>query len=139
VLLVAVLWPTNKTELFGGAFLRGVTGDLAVLADSPARHNLVFSYHFSTRWYVEDALVTSQPGGRTYDVVPETYTDRSAYEAGVVAAAVAAQPSGTAVWCVMPYDLGPELTEEACPVPPGLTPLHESRHDRSTIKGYLKP
>jgi hypothetical protein len=136
---VVLAWPSHQTELPNGAFLRGLTGDLAVVADSPADDNLVLTYHFSTKWYAEDALVTAHPGGRHYDVVPETYTDQRVYDPSFIAGLVDALPSGAAVWCVMPFDVGPEATERACQVPAGLQPIVDAHGARSIIRGYLKP
>lgn len=138
-LLIGGLWPAHQTGLFGDAFLRGLTSDLRVVADSPAQQNLVLTYHFSARWYAEDALVTARPGGRDYELMSETYTDLSVYDRAVLGTAVAALPSGAAVWCVMPFDVGPEATERACQLPPGLQPIVDQHGSRSIIRGYVKP
>lgn len=138
-LLIIALWPVNQTPLFGDAFLRGLTPDLSVVGASPAQENLVLTYHFASRWYAEDALVTSSPGGRTFTVVPETYTDQSVYDQERVADLVARLPSGSAVWCVIPFDAGPDNTTRACPVPPGLVPIVDQRGNRSVIRGFRTP
>jgi hypothetical protein len=57
---------------------------------------VVVTYHFASRWYAEDALVTSGPRGREFELRYETYTDRSVYEPSLLADAAAdAGPGGS--------------------------------------------
>ncbi len=139
MIAVAAAWPAHQAPLPNGEFLRGLTGDLQAIAASPAVDNVVLTYHFSTKWYAEDALVTARPGGRHFEVVPETYTDRRVYDPAFVAAVVADLPPGAAIWCVIAFDAGPEASERACPVPAGLTPVADFRGTRAIIRGYLTP
>jgi hypothetical protein len=136
---VAVCWPAHQTPLPNGEFLRGLTADLRAIAASPAADNVVFTYHFSTKWYAEDALVTARPGGHRFRVVPETYTDLRVYDPGFVAGIVDALPPGAGVWCVIAYDAGPEASERACQVPAGLTPIADVHGTRAIIRGYRTP
>ncbi len=139
VLAIMAVWPTAKTPLFGDAFLRGLTPDLGVIANSPAIDNVVITYHFASRWYAEDALVTQRPGGRRYVLTSETYDDATMYDPVVLAALVDQATSGTAVWCVIPYDIGPDAAERACRVSADLIPFIETRGERSLIRGFLVP
>ena len=139
VLATVAVWPSAKLPLFGNAFLRGLTPDLNVVADSPALDNVVITYHFASRWYAEDALVTRRPGGRHYTLTSETYDDTTMYDPAVLAALIARAKPGTAIWCVIPYDIGPDAAERACRVPTTLIPLVETRGERSLIRGFLVP
>jgi hypothetical protein len=139
VVAIAVAWPAHQTPLPNGEFLRGLTADLEAIAASPADDNVVLTYHFSTKWYAEDALVTARPGGRRFRVVPETYTDRRVYDPVFVAEIVGGLPPGAAVWCVIAFDAGPEASERACQVPPGLTLITDVRGNRAIVRGYLTP
>jgi hypothetical protein len=139
VVAIAVAWPAHQSPLPNGEFLRGLTADLEVIAASPADDNVVLTYHFSTKWYAEDALVTARPGGRHFEVVPETYTDQRVYDPAFVASVVGELPPGGAIWCVIAFDAGPEASERACQVPAGLTPITDVRGTRAVIRGYLTP
>jgi hypothetical protein len=139
VAAVAVVWPAHQTPLPNDEFLRGLTADLEAIGDSPADENVVLTYHFSTKWYAEDALVTARPGGRHFEVVPETYTDVRVYDPAFVAAVVGELPPGAAVWCVIAFDAGPEASERACQVPPGLILIADFRGNRAIVRGYLTP
>lgn len=130
-------WPSYETELFGNAFLRGLTSDLEVVAASPSSENWVVTYHFASQWYAEDALVTSPPGDRTYELFTETYTDFRMYDPAVLAERVDTLAPGTAVWCVIPYDIGPGATEEACQVPDDLTQFYDGFLERSGVRGFI--
>jgi hypothetical protein len=138
---VALVWsyPTEKTELFGQAFLRGLTDDLGVVRRSPAETNLVLTYHFGARWYAEDVLVTADTSPKAFRIIPETYTDARVYDRAFVAGVVADLAPGSAVWCVIPFDVGPDATDRACPVPASLRPLVVVRGERSEIRGYRVP
>jgi hypothetical protein len=61
------------------------------------------------------------------------------YDPAFVATAVGELPPGGAVWCVIAFDAGPEMSERACPVPPGLTQIADFRGTRAIIRGYLTP
>ncbi|MFN0090382.1 MAG: hypothetical protein ACKVWR_08975, partial [Acidimicrobiales bacterium] len=140
--LVAGLWPgalAHLPETFG----IGLTEDLAVVAASPAARNVVVAYHPYTEVFVHDRLMNR--GGRpgAFTILAEAPDERSLYDSLDAALAPSLGPAGgehAAVWCVMPYEIGPEAAEAACRFSPGArTRAVAEQGARARIEGWLPP
>ena len=136
--LVCAFWPAPPPQ---GAepFARGLTSDLDVVAASPDTRNIVISYHPMSHWYADDRLVTSYRGPDTFTIVREPWHDAAPlYDNPDGAVRAAGWRPGTAVWCVIPFEAGPEAASRACRVGlPGLTKQVETRGQRANIIGWL--
>ncbi|MBJ7597570.1 MAG: hypothetical protein JF922_05730 [Candidatus Dormibacteraeota bacterium] len=136
--LLWAFWPAPPPH---GAepFARGLTSDLDVVAASPDSRNIVVSYHPMSHWYADDRLVTSYHGPDTFTVVREPWHDPAplySHPDDVVRAA--GWRPGTAVWCVIPYEVGPEQGSRACRLElPGLSKRVQIRRERAYIIGWL--
>jgi hypothetical protein len=120
-------------------FARTLPDDLAVIAESPARENLVLSYHFMSHWYTHDALVNQQHGDRSFTVLAEDEGDPS-LATGATELSYEWLGPGDAVWCVIPYALGPEAAAESCQFDRhDLEPLATYHGEHAEIRGYLLP
>ena len=100
--------------------LRGITQDIEPIITTPYDRNIVVSYHWMTRWTVHDRLVNGpSPPNVSYRLLGERRLgtensprlDQPVYER--LPKLVAASPDW-AVWCVLPYDMGPEAFGRAC-------------------------
>ena len=102
------MWPrlTTPGRLFS------LVREFDVVATSRATANLVIAYHFLAQPYADDRLVNGAPPGR-FIVLAERHDDRSLY--GPLDELVATKLArGGAVWCVVPYALGPVDSDRAC-------------------------
>jgi MFS family permease len=115
VAIVAVLLLPAPFDPSPTAFARWMTDDLSVVAQSQAPHNLVLAYHPMSHFYAHDRLVTTPSGGPArFSVVRERFGDRSLYQPVDGFVSRAGLRTGDVVWCVIPYDLGPDASLEAC-------------------------
>ena len=108
VWVLAFMWPrlTTPGRLFS------LVREFDVVAASRATANLVIAYHFLAQPYADDRLINGSPPGR-FIVMAERHDDRSLY--GPLDELVATKlPHGGAVWCVIPYALGPVDSNRAC-------------------------
>jgi hypothetical protein len=110
-----------------------------VVAASPDTRNIVISYHPMSHWYADDRLVTSYRGPDTFTIVREPWHGAAPlYDHPDGAARAAGWRPGTAVWCVIPFEAGPEAASRACRLGlPGLTKQVETRRQRANIIGWL--
>ena len=114
VVLVAVLFPA-PFDPSPTAFARWMTADLDPVAESPAPHNVVLAYHVMSHFYAHDRLVNDTAGGASrFTVVRERFGDRSLYQPVDGTIDRYDLRSGDMVWCVIPYDLGPDRSLQAC-------------------------
>jgi hypothetical protein len=137
-MLLWAFWPAPPPH---GAepFARGLTSDLDVIAASPDNRNIVVSYHPMSHWYADDRLVTAYHGPDTFTIVREPWHDAGPlYDHADDAVRAAGWRPGTAVWCVIPFEVGPEAGSRACHIGlPGLTKQVQVRTQRAYIIGWL--
>jgi hypothetical protein len=137
-ILLLAFWPAPPPH---GAepFARGLTTDLNVVASSPDTRNIVVSYHPMSHWYADDRLVNQYRGPNQFTIVREPWHDASPlYDDADGRVRAAGWTPGTAVWCVIPFELGPEASSRACQVGlPGLTKRVQIRGQRANIVGWL--
>jgi hypothetical protein len=123
--VAAVAWWTPQHDEPPYRGLRGITADMAPIAASPYEDNVVITYHWMTKWSAHDLLVNGGTRHRRFVIVGEkrdldveyialeqpVYTD----VAGLVRRIA---PPTAAVWCVVPYDVGPDAGTRACQLGP---------------------
>lgn len=132
-----LIWPTSITVngTASTTFARGLTDDLRVVANLSGSRVVVVSYHPMTHWYVDDVFRHDPPHQMDVTVLRETldglvYTD-------VDRLVGAALLPGTDVWCVVPYEVGPDATERACDLHlPMLTEFYRERMGRALVVGF---
>jgi hypothetical protein len=139
-MLVWAFWPAplpNDRE----PFARGLTSDLDIVAASPDTRNIVVNYHRMSHWYADDRLVTGYRGPDTFTIVREPLHDPAPlYDHPDDVVRAAGWRPGTAVWCVVPFEVGPEAGSRACRLGlPGLTKQVQTRKQRAYIIGWLPP
>lgn len=124
-------------------FARGLYNDLNLIRSSPYDRNIVLSYHFMSHWYVHDALLNASDRGflempvRRFTILREKNGSRELMEGADQSLLNAGWSKGTAVWCVIPYEVGPEATDLACRI--GLSGLKQKvfvRGKRAIIAGW---
>lgn len=123
-------------------FARGLNRDLDVVRASQADEVAVIGYHFMTRPYLHDGLINGDDRAGRYRIVAETEADPDALYDGGVADRVAdlELPSGSEVWCVIPFEVGPVDAERACQLDPSVyEPVFDQNLERSLIKGFRVP
>lgn len=113
-LVVAIsIWPTEMQINAANniVFARGITGDLSKVAEAAEPGDVVLGFHFMSSWYINDRLVTDGD-------VPVIILDELRYGERVVdepeALIDAFAPDARRIWCVFPYELGPEGVERRC-------------------------
>lgn len=120
-------------------YARGLYSDLAVVAASPFRRNLVVSYHFMSHFYSHDALVNLPHGDREFTVIRQRPGDRSLIDDLDGELTRAGLASFDAVWCVVPFELGPDDADLACRLgAPGWTREIDHRGTRAIIIGWFR-
>ncbi len=134
---VPLFWPTsiiaNASSLT--PFARGLTDDLRVAANLSGSRVIVVSYHPMTHWYVDDVFRHDPPHPMSATVIRET-TERLVYTDLDRLVGDALLP-GTDVWCVVPYEVGPDGTARACDLHlPTLTEFYRERMGRALIVGF---
>ena len=113
VLMVA-LFPT-PFDPSPTAFARWMTADLDPVAASTAPRNVVLAYHTMAHFYAHDRLVNDTPGGAgRFTVVRDRFGDDALYRPVDATIDRYDLRSGDMVWCVIPYDLGPDRSLQAC-------------------------
>ncbi|MEZ5145320.1 MAG: hypothetical protein R2726_22835 [Acidimicrobiales bacterium] len=136
--LVALLVP-SPFPLTPTTYARWLTGDLDDVAASTAPHNVVLAYHRVSHFYVHDRLINTEPDGpERFTVVREKIGDLSLYDPiDHVPGDHGLQP-GDMVWCVIPYDDGPDLSVKACRWndETRVEKVYEQRLTGTWIKGY---
>jgi hypothetical protein len=119
-------------------FARGLRDDLQVIRQDPSNDDLVLAYHFMSHWYVHDALVNDGRPGQHVTIVRDIINDPTL----TANAASIAQPTfdgGGTVWCVLPYVLGPQGSDEACHLDgPGIVRVADYHGIQARIIGFRK-
>jgi hypothetical protein len=137
-MLLWAFWPAPPPQ---GAepFARGLTSDLDVVAASPDTRNIVISYHPMSHWYADDRLLTAYHGPNSFTIVREPWHHPAPlYDDADEVVRTAGWRPGTAVWCVVPFEVGPEDSSRACRIGlPGLTKQVQTRKQRANIIGWL--
>jgi hypothetical protein len=108
LLVLAVVWPdwSGRYPTFT------VVDEIERVAQSPADHNVVLTYHYLSEPYARDRLQERAAPGR-FTVVPERLGDHDRLYRPLDAR-FAALPHGTYLWCVVPYAIGPAAATRAC-------------------------
>jgi hypothetical protein len=130
---VVVSWAWLPRQLAANSttmevFARGLSDDLAVIAQQVEPTDLVAAYHFSGP-YVRDRL-------DNYPDVPAAVTVVDEWREGPLTRArlnSLLQPETTVVWCVVPFDAGAEATDAACDLGDGWVEAERTRTTRATI------
>lgn len=95
-------------------FARGLYADLEIVKQSQFKKNLVFSYHFMSHFYTHDALINNSYDGNSYSVFREIRGDDSLY-LNLNTIVQSEDPyANRAVFCILPYELGPDSFSKAC-------------------------
>lgn len=104
-------WPyeVRRNSTSTGVFARGLSDDLQLVADQASAGDLVVAYHLSGP-YVRDRLLNADDVAQEIQVVDEARDPQVVDELATV---VAATDTDT-VWCVIPYEAGPEASMRAC-------------------------
>ena len=138
VLAAAVVAVPPRTPASNATFARGLYRDLDTVAASPFEHNVVLSYHFMSHFYTDDRLENMTGEGERFTVVREMNGDDALYVDTDQQLLDAGWRDGDAVWCVVPYEVGPEASEQACAVTlPGLRMGYSERLGRALIIGWF--
>ena len=88
-----------------------------------------------THWYVDDVFRHNPPHPMDVTVLRETvdglvYSDLDRLVGDVLV-------PGTDVWCVIPYEVGPDATERACNLHlTALTEFYRERMGRALVVGF---
>lgn len=129
----AAMWPGQvlRFSTSQDVFARGLSDDLTEIAAMSAPGDVVIGFHHMSSWYLHDVLVTSAaaPGLVVLDELehgPEIVDDP-------VATIAALAPTARRVWCVLPFELGPEGTFERCLLEPTWEVAQEFRLRRVTV------
>ncbi len=137
VALTSGLWFRHEVPsptVFG----RGLWSDLALVAASTAPHNLVVQYHPLAHFYAHDELVNTTHPGHTFHVVAEGQGElglRTSIDAVIAREHLA---PGDLLWCVLPFEIGPAGTAEACRFhDPRLLRVVDRRGRGSTVRAYV--
>jgi hypothetical protein len=115
VVVGVVLWPTSlvRNAASTTVFARGLSADASWVGDHGGPRNIVLSYHPLSHWYTHDALVNRSWPGKTFVLVREEPGSDVLYADADAAIAPLWSP-GTDVWCVIPFEVGPDQTARAC-------------------------
>ena len=136
--LVAVaVWPVELSDDFAdpAVFARGFTADLGEIGPLMGERAIVVAYHPMSHWYVDDALVHDGPPGDVV-ILREELDDESLFT-DLDAALAQVWTPGTDVWCVIPFESGPDDTAAACKFDTsGFEKVFEGRTRRATVIGY---
>ena len=136
--IVLALWPTRLSQNAqnGAVYARGLSADFARVAEMSGPDNIVLSYHHMSHWYAHDTLMNSEQPGKSFVLLWETLGDDSLY-ADVDAAIAPLVGPNTDVWCVIPYEVGPDATAQACQITlPGLVQTFEADLGRALVIRY---
>jgi hypothetical protein len=106
------LIPTSAEAPAPWLFARGIEDDLAIIAQTPAERNIVLSYHFMSYFYPEYYLEQRVDSKKRFRILPERRGDRSLFT-DLSAKLAGLATDGDAIWCLIPYELGPEVSQ-AC-------------------------
>ena len=103
-------WPyeVRRNSTSTGVFARGLSDDLQLVADQASAGDVVVAYHLSGP-YVRDRLLNADDVARDVQVVDEVHDPRVL---DVLTTVVATETD--TVWCVIPYEAGPEASMQAC-------------------------
>jgi hypothetical protein len=136
--LLFAFWPAPPPDV-PEAFARGLTSDFDIVASSPNTLNIVVSYHPMSHWYADDRLINDYRGRDSFSIIREPPNDASPlYDDLTEVVRVAGWAPGTAVWCVVPFEVGPAAGSRACRLGlPGLAELVHVRGRRADIIGWL--
>ena len=115
---------STNTAVFG----RGLSDDLDLIAREAEPTDLVAAYHFSGP-YVRDRLDNSADVPAEVMVVDEWR--EGTFTTATLGALV--EPDVSAVWCVVPFDAGAEVTNAACDLGDGWIETERTRTSRATI------
>jgi hypothetical protein len=119
-----------------GAFARGLNRDLDPIRNSSASRIAVVGYHFMSAPYLHDGLVNNAADRARYQFIQENYEETTVYDTLPSMIAALNLPAGAEVWCIVPYDIGPEASIKACLLDPTkFTIFFSEREARAVLIG----
>lgn len=123
--VVAVSWPEGRAANAANTavYARGLSGDLRVLRSWAGPNNVVLSYHPMSHWYAHHELVNREADGKLFTVFRERAGDRGIYDDPVDQIRELLEPA-TQIWCVIPYETGPDDSAKACQFPSDRFEVH---------------
>jgi hypothetical protein len=118
------------------AFARGLDRDLNTVRASRADRIIVVAYHFMSSPYMHDGLVNNVANRGRYQFIQENYEETVTYtNLGNLLDQLHPKP-GTEVWCVIPFEVGPDATGKACALDPARYEIfYNERQGRSVVIG----
>jgi hypothetical protein len=144
--LIILLFPIKLIPDFNdsdAAFAMGIEKDLFAIADSSHKNNLILSYHFMSKYYTNYYLNNYYPSeGKFYQIVPESHADHNGRENRKeiydnVNNLVSKYENIDAIWCIMPFAMGPKDHARACKITlPYYKTFYKKRGKRSVIIGW---
>ena len=121
------------------AFARGLDDDLSAIRDSRAPQIVVVAYHFMSKPYIHDGLMNGESGGSRYRFIQEVIGDPLVYSGLSSAIDEMNLIDGAEVWCIIPYEIGPDSTEQACVLDRSeFKEFYNERLDRAIVIGLRK-
>ncbi len=136
-LLLIVIWP-DPWVFWPEVFSRHAVDDMAMVAESPAKRNVVFVYHPLAHWYAHDALINIPRGDRQFELEWESEEDPDrlvddGFDRAVLAKGV---KPGDRVWCLLSFHSGLR-NERACNTAlPNLELVVEERRRATVVRGF---
>ncbi|MCE9623061.1 MAG: hypothetical protein K8R99_12020 [Actinomycetia bacterium] len=139
VLALVVLNAAEEPDSSAQAFARGLDGDLSVIRDSRAPQVVVVAYHFMSKPYIRGGLMNDDSGGSRYRLIQEAVGDPLVYSGLAAAIDELNLIDEAEVWCVIPYEIGPDATEQACVLDRDeFEEFYNERLDRAQLIGLRK-
>jgi hypothetical protein len=119
-----------------GAFARGLNRDLDPIRNSSASRIAVVGFHFMLAPYLHDGLVNNAADRTRYQFIQENYEETAIYDNLPSKIAALNLPAGAEVWCIVPYDIGPDASTKACLLDPTkFTIFFNEREARAVLNG----
>ena len=131
------MWPTSTSNnaTSTATFARGLTNDLQLLASRSGSHVVVVAYHPMSHWYADDVFRHNPPHQMDVDILRDS-SDGAVYSDIDRLVGELLRP-GTDVWCIIPYEVGPENSQQACRLTlPTLTETYRVRMGRALAIGF---
>lgn len=138
VLFSVFAWPTEirSSASDTAVFARGLSGDLDQLESWANEGDVVLGFHFMSSWYTHDRLVTD--GDVPLIVLDELRVGERLINDPTSVVEESA-PDAKTVWCVLPYELGPDGVSQRCQLDPAKWQQGESTlMTRAEIRRWVR-
>ncbi|MGI9644631.1 MAG: hypothetical protein ACR2O6_04895, partial [Ilumatobacteraceae bacterium] len=136
ILVGVTCWPRTvaRNSTSTGVFARGLSADLDVVVSGSEPDDLVVAYHLSAP-YVRDRLLNFDDVAPEIIVVDELSEGDDVFDDldGFV------EPSTEAIWCIVPFEAGPDATSAACRPGGEWTETFRTRTTRAVIVRLARP